>query len=65
MLLEKTPTTAGERGTPTTAQKVLVPGDPEREIEAERKANGINLLEPVVNDLKALADRFGIEFRVS
>jgi L-2-hydroxycarboxylate dehydrogenase (NAD+) len=46
-------------------QKVLVPGDPEREIEAERKANGINLLEPVVNDLKALADRFGIEFRVS
>lgn len=44
-------------------QKVLVPGDPEREIEAERKANGINLLEPVVNDLKGLADRFGIEFK--
>jgi L-2-hydroxycarboxylate dehydrogenase (NAD+) len=44
-------------------QKVLVPGDPEREIEAERKANGINLLEPVVNDLKGLAERFNIEFR--
>jgi L-2-hydroxycarboxylate dehydrogenase (NAD+) len=43
-------------------KKVLVPGDPEREIEAERKANGINLLEPVMNDLKTLADRFGIEF---
>ncbi|MEA5460610.1 Ldh family oxidoreductase [Arcicella sp. LKC2W] len=43
-------------------QKVLVPGDPERALEAERKANGINLLEPVVNDLKTLADRFGIEF---
>ncbi len=43
-------------------QKVLVPGDPEREIEAERKANGINLLEPVVNDLKGLAERFDIEF---
>ncbi len=44
-------------------QKVLVPGDPEREIEAERKANGINLLEPVMNDLKALGDRFGIAFK--
>jgi L-2-hydroxycarboxylate dehydrogenase (NAD+) len=43
-------------------KKVLVPGDPEREIEADRKANGINLLEPVVKDLKTLADRFGIDF---
>ncbi len=45
-------------------KKVLVPGDPEREIEAERKANGINLLEPVVKDLQALADRFGIDFKI-
>ena len=45
--------------------KVLVPGDPEREIEAERRANGINLLEPVVNDLKGLGDRFGVEFRTT
>lgn len=43
-------------------QKVLVPGDPEREIEAQRKIEGINLLEPVVNDLKSLGERFGIEF---
>lgn len=46
-------------------QKVLVPGDPEREIEAERKANGIDLLEPVINDLKGLGDRFGVEFRTT
>ncbi len=44
-------------------KKVLVPGDPEREIEAERKANGITLLDPVVKDLQALADRFGIDFQ--
>ena len=43
-------------------KNVIIPGDPERELEAERKANGINLLEPVVNDLNALATRFGIKF---
>ena len=32
--------------------KVLIPGDPEREMSEERKANGIPLLEPVVEDLK-------------
>jgi len=43
-------------------KNVIIPGDPERELEAERKADGINLLEPVVNDLNALATRFGIKF---
>ena len=43
-------------------KSVLIPGDPERALEAERKANGIELLEPVVNDLKALATRFNIDF---
>lgn len=42
--------------------KVLVPGDPEREYEAERMANGIPLLEPVVKDLQQLAQRFSIDF---
>lgn len=43
-------------------KQVIIPGDPERELEVERKANGIPLLEPVVLDLKALADRFSVPF---
>lgn len=43
-------------------KSVLIPGDPERVLEAERKANGVDLLDPVVKDLKGLADRFGIAF---
>lgn len=39
-------------------EKVLVPGDPEREFETERLANGIPLLDTVVNDLKELGNRF-------
>lgn len=42
------------------SQPVLVPGDPEREAEAERRANGIPLLPVVLEDLQALAVRFGI-----
>jgi L-2-hydroxycarboxylate dehydrogenase (NAD+) len=42
--------------------KVLVPGDPEREYEAERMKNGIPLLDVVVNDLKQLAAKFDISF---
>lgn len=41
---------------------VLIPGDPEREMEAERLANGIPLLPSVVEDLKALAFKLGVEF---
>lgn len=43
-------------------QKVLVPGDPEREYEAERMHNGIPLLESVVTDLTILADKFSISW---
>jgi L-2-hydroxycarboxylate dehydrogenase (NAD+) len=43
-------------------QQVLIPGDPEREMEAERLANGIPLLSAVVEDLKALAVKLGVEF---
>jgi LDH2 family malate/lactate/ureidoglycolate dehydrogenase len=43
-------------------EKVLVPGDPEREMETERMKNGISLLDPVINDLKKLAESFGISF---
>jgi LDH2 family malate/lactate/ureidoglycolate dehydrogenase len=43
-------------------QKVLVPGDPEREMETERMKNGIPLLEAVVTDLRQLAKGFNISF---
>ncbi|MBL7725806.1 MAG: Ldh family oxidoreductase [Chitinophagaceae bacterium] len=39
-------------------EKVLVPGDPEREFEAERMKNGIPLLDAVVADLAQLGNRF-------
>ncbi len=42
--------------------KVYVPGDPEREITAIRMKEGINLLQPVVEDLKSVADKFGLAF---
>jgi L-2-hydroxycarboxylate dehydrogenase (NAD+) len=48
-----------ERADP--AQPVLVPGDPEREIEAERMQNGIPLLMPVVDDLSLLGQTLGVE----
>jgi L-2-hydroxycarboxylate dehydrogenase (NAD+) len=41
-------------------ERVLVPGDPEREMEAERMHNGINLLETIVSDLENLGKKFGV-----
>lgn len=43
-------------------EKVLIPGDPERELEAIRMIEGIPLLDPVVKDLTALGERFGVKF---
>ncbi|HEY0433632.1 MAG TPA: Ldh family oxidoreductase [Chitinophagaceae bacterium] len=43
-------------------ERVLVPGDPERVIEKERVASGIPLLQPVVEDLYYLAEKFGVPF---
>jgi L-2-hydroxycarboxylate dehydrogenase (NAD+) len=42
--------------------KVLVPGDPERMMEIDRRAAGIPLLQSVVDDLKNLADKFSVPF---
>lgn len=39
---------------------VVIPGEPEVAMEAERRANGISLLAPVVEDLQAVADKFGL-----
>jgi LDH2 family malate/lactate/ureidoglycolate dehydrogenase len=41
--------------------KVLIPGDPEREMEKIRMEKGIPLLGPVVDDLQYLAEKFGLE----
>jgi len=43
-------------------EKVIIPGDPEREMEHDRMTNGIPLNGKVVEDLKALAARFNTTF---
>jgi L-2-hydroxycarboxylate dehydrogenase (NAD+) len=42
--------------------KVLIPGDPEREMEAIRRKEGIPIVDAIVDDLKKVAEKFGIEF---
>jgi L-2-hydroxycarboxylate dehydrogenase (NAD+) len=42
-------------------EKVLIPGDPEREIELERMTNGIPLLTAVIKDLEELGAKFNIK----
>lgn len=41
-------------------ERVMVPGDPEREAEKIRRSEGVPLLDPVVNDLQELASRFSV-----
>lgn len=43
-------------------ERVLIPGDPEREAEAERRRSGIPLVAPVVEDLQQLAQKFAIKW---
>ena len=43
-------------------ERVLIPGDPEREISAKRLNDGIPLNPKVVEDLKQLGTKLGIEF---
>src|SRR5205085_5339143 len=42
-------------------EQVLIPGDPEREMESDRLERGIPLLHSVVEDLKFLGEKFKIE----
>lgn len=42
-------------------QTVVIPGDPERELEAIRRVDGIPLLDPVIKDLTILGEKYGIE----
>lgn len=43
-------------------EAVLIPGDPERLAYAERTAQGIPLVLPVVEDLRAIAKQLGVPF---
>jgi LDH2 family malate/lactate/ureidoglycolate dehydrogenase len=51
----KAKTVAGE-------ESVIIPGDPEREMEAERLLQGIPIVNAVVEDLKGLAAKFSLPF---
>lgn len=51
----------GTRPAPNTGG-VVIPGDPEREAEAHRRAHGIPLLMPVVEDLREMSRATGIPF---
>ncbi|MGA0556831.1 Ldh family oxidoreductase [Larkinella sp. VNQ87] len=43
-------------------KQVLIPGDPERDMETEREQNGLPLIEPVIQNLRELAERFGLKW---
>ncbi len=43
------------------AKKVIIPGEPEREMEMERMQHGIPLLPAVVADLQNLGDKFSVK----
>src|SRR5215207_7401732 len=45
-------------------EQVLIPGDPEREMEEQRAKNGIPLLGPVVDDLQYLSEKFNVHMTV-
>ncbi|MCC5939889.1 MAG: Ldh family oxidoreductase [Lunatimonas sp.] len=43
-------------------EKVVIPGDPERELEEVRRREGIPLLPAVVDDLRGLGERLGVNW---
>jgi L-2-hydroxycarboxylate dehydrogenase (NAD+) len=42
-------------------ENVMIPGDPEREMEGERMKKGIPLLDPVIKDLEEVGKKFSIQ----
>lgn len=48
--------------TTAEADRVVIPGDPEREMESVRRKNGIQLPESVMAELTALGERFGLSW---
>lgn len=51
--------------TPTGKEKVLVPGDPERELTEKRRAEGVPVQTQVIEDLKQLAEKLRVKFSLS
>lgn len=45
-------------------EKVLIPGDPEREMQQSRMEHGIPLLQPVAEDLQKLAEKLQLSFEL-
>ena len=45
------------------AKRVIIPGEPEREMESERSSNGIPLLPVVINDLRTLGEKYNLELK--
>ncbi|MDQ6813171.1 MAG: Ldh family oxidoreductase [Bacteroidota bacterium] len=45
-------------------EKVLIPGDPEREMEITRRSEGISLFDSVVQDLKVVGQKMGVDSEV-
>jgi len=41
---------------------VVIPGDPEREAEIERREHGVPLVSAVIEDLRAVARETGVKF---
>ena len=41
-------------------EPVLIPGDPERAAEAQRRTHGIPLLAPVLTDLETMGAKLGV-----
>ncbi|MCW3467694.1 Ldh family oxidoreductase [Chitinophaga nivalis] len=48
--------------TPVAGEQVLIPGDPEREMQQHRLENGIPVLAPVVKDMQEVAAKFKLNF---
>jgi L-2-hydroxycarboxylate dehydrogenase (NAD+) len=42
--------------------RVIIPGDPEREMSEERTKSGVPLNEKVIEDLKQLAEKYQLSF---
>ncbi|GAA0523133.1 Ldh family oxidoreductase [Chitinophaga japonensis] len=49
---------------PVSGEQVLIPGDPERVMEQERREQGIPLLEPVLKDLQEVAVKFKLTLNI-
>ncbi|MBK8711330.1 MAG: Ldh family oxidoreductase [Niastella sp.] len=50
-----------EAKTTSGHKEVIIPGEPEKQMEEERIKNGIPLLQPVIEDLTQLAQKFSLQ----